>query len=217
MSPRYDQHTPIGLYGSLPFLLAHGATAAAGMLWLNAADTYVDLWRTRGAAAAAVATAAAADARGAEGGAAAAAAHGDGVASHWMSEGGAIELLLLPGPTSAQVLAQLGALTGAPPLPPLWAQGYHQSHWNIRSQPQAAAIDANADRHGFPLDGLCSWLTIPSVLSEDSAHLAPWTIRRLGSLLRTLERRQSGLEACRGLRGPPRRLVPRLGCCPFHH
>ena len=32
--------------GSLPFVLAHGAKGAAGVLWLSAADTYVDLWRT---------------------------------------------------------------------------------------------------------------------------------------------------------------------------
>ena len=45
------------------------------MLWLNAADTYVDLWRT------------AADQGGGGKG-------GEGMATHWMSEGGALELRL---------------------------------------------------------------------------------------------------------------------------
>ena len=69
-----------------------------------------------------------------------------------------MELVFLPGPSPAAVLAQLAALSGRPPQPPLWAQGYHQSHWNVRSQEAAAAIDSNADRYGVPVDAI--WLDI---------------------------------------------------------
>ena len=67
---QYGPDTPIGLYGSTPFLLAHGSSRAAGALWLNAADTYVDLW---------------AEAAQREGGEDARV----GVGSHWLSEAGA--------------------------------------------------------------------------------------------------------------------------------
>ena len=75
------------------------AAATAGALWLSAADTYVDLWQPH-------------DAATGTGG-------GDGWESHWASEGGAMELVLLPGPSPAAVLAQLAALSGRPPQPPL--------------------------------------------------------------------------------------------------
>ena len=43
---RYGPGDPVPLYGSLPYLLAHRAGGgAAGALWLNAADTHVDIWR----------------------------------------------------------------------------------------------------------------------------------------------------------------------------
>ena len=132
-SRRYDRDTPIGLYGAVPYVLAHGGAARAGTaaaVWINAADTYVDTWR------------------GARG----------GMGTHWSSEGGAIDLALLPGPSAAPVLRQLAALGGTPPMPPLWAQGYHASHRNLRTQSQLAALDSNTDRYGLPLDGL--WLDI---------------------------------------------------------
>ena len=84
---KYDLRTPLGLYGSLPFLLARGAAATAGALWLSAADTYVDLWQPH-------------DAATGTGG-------GDGWESHWASEGGAMELVLLPGPSRGGVVAKL--------------------------------------------------------------------------------------------------------------
>ena len=80
------------------------------------------------------------------------------MATHWVSEGGAIEFALFGGPSAPSVLRQLSAMSGRPPMPPLWAMGYHHSHWNIKSQPQAAALDENFDRHGAPLDGM--WLDI---------------------------------------------------------
>ncbi|KAL1527089.1 hypothetical protein AB1Y20_015772 [Prymnesium parvum] len=130
---QYGPDTPIGLYGSMPFLLAHGRRRVAGALWLNAADTYVDLWKISRQKA-------------------------DGIGSHWLSEAGALEVLLLPGPSAAFVLAQLTAFTGLPAMPPLWSMGYHHSHWNIRSQAQVSALDTNFDRFGIPLDGV--WLDI---------------------------------------------------------
>ena len=139
---RYGPGTPVSVYGALPFLMGVGAHGhAAGALWLNAADTYVDVWHAEG-----------------DGGDEGGGGGDEGVGSAWLSEGGALELLLFGGPTPARVLRQLALVTGRPPMPPLWSLGYHQSHWNIKSQAQAAALERNFDRHGVPLDGI--WLDI---------------------------------------------------------
>ena len=122
---RYGPGDPVPLYGALPYILTHGASSAAGVLWLNAADTHVDIWRGRTDASAAE-----------EGGSGDGAGSGDGVGSAWLSEGGAMELLFFAGPTARHVLRQLAVTTGRPPLPPLWSLGYHQSHWNVKTQQQ---------------------------------------------------------------------------------
>ena len=158
---KYGPGTPVGLYGSLPYLLAHGRRRAAGVLWLSAAETYVDLWRGE-------ATQTSAQAAGDGSGGAAAARGGGGLGagtgSHWVSEAGALELALFGGPSAAHVLRQLAAHTGPAPLPPVWAMGYHQSHWNVKSQAQAEALDRNFDRHGVPLDVV--WLDIEHTVGK---------------------------------------------------
>ena len=56
----------------------------------------------------------------------------------------------------------------------------------------------------FPvLITLLSWWKVPSTVCDDTAHLPPWTIWRLGPLLRTPGRRLSTLAACCGPRIPP--------------
>ena len=137
---KYGPGDPVPLYGALPFVLAHGAHAAAGALWLNAAETHMDLWRGPTAVMTADASS------------------GHGLGTAWLSEGGAVELLLFAGPTARHVLRQLALTTGRPPMPPLWSLGYHQSHWNVKTQEQMASLDRNFDRHGIPLD--VGWLDI---------------------------------------------------------
>jgi uncharacterized membrane protein len=36
-------HSPAALYGHVPFLLAHSVDFTTGLLWLNSAETWVDL------------------------------------------------------------------------------------------------------------------------------------------------------------------------------
>ncbi len=59
------------------------------------------------------------------------------------AEGGPVDYYVLAGPTPKDVIAQYAALTGAPPLAPLWALGFQQSHWSYMSQ---AEVEAIADR-----------------------------------------------------------------------
>ncbi len=39
----YDINSRLGLYGSVPFLLAHKPERTAGVFWLNASETLVDV------------------------------------------------------------------------------------------------------------------------------------------------------------------------------
>ena len=61
-------------------------------------------------------------------------APGEGKRAQWISEGGALDLVLLPGPTPAQVFRQYAEVTGKPELPPLFSLGFHQCRWNYRDE-----------------------------------------------------------------------------------
>ena len=40
----YLHESPFGLYGSIPFMMAHNARRSAGVFWLNAAEMWVDVF-----------------------------------------------------------------------------------------------------------------------------------------------------------------------------
>ncbi|AEB12551.1 TIM-barrel domain-containing protein [Marinithermus hydrothermalis] len=72
--------------------------------------------------------------------------------------GPTLDLYLIPGPTVREVVAGFTGLTGTPPLPPLWALGFHQCRWGY---PDAGSVRAVADAfatHDIPLSAL--WLDI---------------------------------------------------------
>ncbi len=153
----YELDNPMALYGSIPFLLAHGVVpgaapgaadggATAGVYWNNPTETYVDV------------------AKGARGTGSAAGAGGQlvdvrvGVATRWVSESGVWDLSLVPGPTPKGAVAQYTSLTGTQALPPLFALGYHQCRWNYKDEADVFAVDAKFEEHAFPYDVL--WLDI---------------------------------------------------------
>ena len=39
----YELNEPMALYGAVPFLLAHHSRATTGVLWLNSAETFIDI------------------------------------------------------------------------------------------------------------------------------------------------------------------------------
>lgn len=39
----YDLHSRLGLYGSVPLLLAHRPDRTLGVFWLNASETFLDV------------------------------------------------------------------------------------------------------------------------------------------------------------------------------
>ncbi len=67
-------------------------------------------------------------------------------------EGPSADLYLIAGPDPREVLDRYTALTGRPPLPPLWALGYHQSRWSYRSADEVRRLVGEFRRRRIPLD-----------------------------------------------------------------
>ncbi|XP_054597850.1 neutral alpha-glucosidase C [Nothobranchius furzeri] len=139
----YDLHSRLGLYGSVPLMVAHRADRTIGVFWLNASETFVNLQylptdpqmppvkRRRTQVQTDV---------------------------HWLSESGVIDCMVLLGPSPHQLFHQYAQLTGYQALPPFFALGYHQCRWNYDDEADVRAVDAGFDRHNIPYDVI--WLDI---------------------------------------------------------
>ncbi len=67
-------------------------------------------------------------------------------------------LLLLYGPSLAELTRKLQQIVGAVPRPPLWALGHHQCRWGYETREHLQWLQRNFRRRGIPVDGL--WLDI---------------------------------------------------------
>uniref|UniRef100_A0A131YGM4 Glucosidase II subunit alpha n=1 Tax=Rhipicephalus appendiculatus TaxID=34631 RepID=A0A131YGM4_RHIAP len=143
----YEVDNVMALYGSVPLMLAHSETRTVGVLWLNAAETWVDIEPNskQGVLSSVV----------------------DFVKrspppnhreTHWFSENGLIDTFFLLGPGPKDVMRQYKSLTGSTPLPPMFSVAYHQSRWNYNDQDDVRSVDAGFDEHNIPYDAL--WLDI---------------------------------------------------------
>ncbi|XP_057716091.1 neutral alpha-glucosidase C-like [Corythoichthys intestinalis] len=131
----YEIHSHLGIYGSVPLLMAHKEDRTLGVFWLNASDSFVHINYSQ---------------------------EEDGPLPHtdvhWLSESGVIDCMVLLGPSPAQMYRQYAELTGYQTLPPLFTLGYHHSRWDKDSQEDVAEVDAGFDRHHIPYDVM--WLDI---------------------------------------------------------
>ncbi|KAK9447728.1 glycosyl hydrolases family 31-domain-containing protein [Limtongia smithiae] len=134
----YDVNSPMAMYGAIPFMQAHRKGSSVAVLWANAAETWIDIVKTRPNP----------EAFGTR----------KSTQTHWISESGIIDVYVMLGPNSASVYQQYGSLTGYAPLPPIYALGYHQCRWNYNSEDDVLEVDANFDKHEIPYD--CIWLDI---------------------------------------------------------
>ncbi|KFV86324.1 Neutral alpha-glucosidase C, partial [Struthio camelus australis] len=141
-------HDKIGIYGSVPFLLAHKPNRTSGIFWLNSSETLVDI-STKAVAEHVPSRSTAETAK-------------QRVLPQtdvrWMSESGIIDVFLLMGPTAFDVFKQFAQLTGTQALPPLFSLGYHQCRWNYEDEQDVKAVDAGFDEHDIPYDVI--WLDI---------------------------------------------------------
>uniref|UniRef100_A0A8C3HFX0 Glucosidase alpha, neutral C n=1 Tax=Chrysemys picta bellii TaxID=8478 RepID=A0A8C3HFX0_CHRPI len=138
-------HDKMGIYGSVPFLLAHKPNRTSGIFWLNSSETLVEI-NTK--------------------------AHVPSRSPpditkqrvvpqtdvRWMSESGIIDVFLLMGPNPFDIFKQYAQLTGTQALPPLFSLGYHQCRWNYEDEQDVKTVDAGFDEHDIPYDVI--WLDI---------------------------------------------------------
>ncbi|XP_058913999.1 neutral alpha-glucosidase C isoform X1 [Kogia breviceps] len=144
----YKIHDKMGIYGSVPYLLAHKLGRTLGIFWLNASETLVEINTEPAVKYALTQT----------GPVAAKQKVRSQTDVHWMSESGIIDVFLLTGPTPSDVFKQYSYLTGTQAMPPLFSLGYHQCRWNYEDEHDVKSVDAGFDEHDIPYDVM--WLDI---------------------------------------------------------
>ena len=139
---QFELDERMALYGGIPFIASHTPDQSAALLWLNSAETWVDIgYRDPEASISSWFSSSSPMAD-----------------SFWLSETGKIDLFLFPGPTIQNVNDQYTLLTGRPQMPPQWATAYHQCKWNYRDMEDVAQVNSNFDTFDIPCD--CIWLDI---------------------------------------------------------
>ena len=101
----------MALYGGIPFVTSHSPKLTSGALWLNGAETWVDIKYIDPEASIASWFSS---------------SQTPSAQTFWLSETGKIDLFFFGGPTIQKVNDEYTVLTGRPQLPPQWATAYHQ-------------------------------------------------------------------------------------------
>lgn len=112
------------IYYSIPFYLGVHPEYALGILWDNPARGVIDLG----------------------------ASHSNSMT--FSAEGGELRFYLTAEVQPSAVLKTYFALTGAPPLPPLWAFGYHQSRWSYTPSDKFRELAREFRQRHIPCDSL---------------------------------------------------------------
>lgn len=133
----YEVDLRFPTYGAIPFMVGVKPGHAAGVFWVNAADTWVDV---------------------AGAGLSHKYAAADSTVSHWMLEAGLLDVVFFVGPTPQDITSQYSTLTGHSQLPPVFSLGYHQCRWNYYDEADVLEVLAKMDEHKFPYDVI--WLDI---------------------------------------------------------
>ena len=138
----YELNSPMTLYGSIPFMQAHRKNETVGVFWLNAAETWVDITKTKSGIQKWTG--------------------GDGsnvdTNTHWFSESGLLDVFIFLGPSTQDILKTYTGLTGFSQLPQEFAIGYHQCRWNYMSDQEVIDVDQKFDLHSIPYDVI--WLDL---------------------------------------------------------
>nr|CAG8499747.1 5448_t:CDS:10 [Entrophospora candida] len=157
----YELDNPMALYGSIPFMIAHRKGNSAAVFWLNAAETWIDITKSK--------------------------EENSGLSrflkfgksnhfhtstqTHWFSESGIIDVFAFLGPTTSDIFQQYGDLTGFTAMPASFAIGYHQCRWNYIDQKDVEEVDQGFDTHDIPYDVI--WLDIEHT---DSKKYFTWDL-----------------------------------------
>ncbi|XP_063145964.1 neutral alpha-glucosidase C isoform X2 [Candoia aspera] len=159
----YTIHSKMGIYGSVPLLLAHKPDQTIGVFWLNSSETLVEI-STKAAVKALPSrtpdkqrVVPQTDMR-------------------WMSESGIIDVFILKGPCPFDIFKQYAQLTGTQALPPLFSLGYHQCRWNYEDEEDVEKVDAGFDTFDIPYDVI--WLDIEHT---DGKRYFTWDKKRFSN------------------------------------
>ncbi|CAD6897786.1 unnamed protein product [Tilletia controversa] len=142
----YEHDSPMSLYGSVPLMHAQSVNSAVSLLWLNAAETWIDIEK-------APSSDAHKNIKPGEGGSTGVDTH-----THWFSESGILDVLIYLGPDAGQNLNLYTNQVGRTALPQFFALGYHQCRWNYLSVEDVLAVTKKFDEADIPMDVM--WLDI---------------------------------------------------------
>ncbi|MCJ1475756.1 hypothetical protein MMC13_004420 [Lambiella insularis] len=138
----YEMDSPMTLYGSIPFMQAHRKDSTVGVFWLNAAETWIDIVKSKQPSnPLSLGIGAKTDTK-----------------THWFSESGILDLFVFLGPSPQDVLQSYSDLTGYSQLPQQFAIAYHQCRWNYVTDEDVKDVDRKFDKHDIPYDVI--WLDI---------------------------------------------------------
>lgn len=142
----YDVQSKFPMYGSIPLMIAVKPDVSSAIFWVNSADTYVDIkkninninpmgveliWSEDSV---------------------------NNIQTHWMSENGIIDVILMSKPKPVDISKSYGEITGFTTLPNLFSIGYHQCRWNYNDEDDVLEVHSNFDKYEIPYDTI--WLDI---------------------------------------------------------
>ncbi|KAF2125468.1 glycoside hydrolase family 31 protein [Dothidotthia symphoricarpi CBS 119687] len=137
----YELDSPMTLYGAIPLMQAHRKGSTVGVFWLNAAETWIDITKTKKSANPFARSKSNTDTH-----------------THWVSESGLLDVFVFLGPTPQDLTRQYGELTGYTAMPQSFAIAYHQCRWNYVSDDDVKDVDRKFDKFNIPFDVI--WLDI---------------------------------------------------------
>lgn len=70
------------------------------------------------------------------------------------ADGGVMDYYFILGTDALDTVATYTRLTGLPPMPPLWALGYHQSKWSYRNEQEVEHLAAEFRKRKIPCDAI---------------------------------------------------------------
>jgi len=169
----YETDSPMTLYGSIPFMQAQKKGSTVGVLWLNAAETWVEVIKQKNN----TLTLSTSDN-----------SFRESTQTHWISESGILDLFVFLGPNATALYREYGALTGYTTIPPMFSIAYHQCRWNYVSQDDVKSVDKKFDQFDIPYDVI--WLDIEYTDGKKYFTWDPLTFSKPLSMVKRLDKRQ---------------------------
>lgn len=148
----YELNSPMSLYGSIPFMMAHSKSVGAfGVFWLNPSETWIDIESNHSQSKSAgvvdmISSFVSSDKK------------MTGRFTHWFSETGLIDIWFMPGPDPTTVVSYNAEIFGTIPMPPVYSTGFHQCRWNYYSAAEVMQVQSGYDEAEVPLDAI--WLDV---------------------------------------------------------